>query len=117
MAAGLTTLVLSNGQRLTVYDGVGDAVGAQKRCSLIGDAGSTSPFGFVVNSKCFIQDIICLTTAGGEYEILKDGQRTGKKIPTDARFAFDTVNRIAHVPHYGFYPGVKYGFMQTVVQS
>ena len=117
MAAGTITIFLTNGQTLSIYDASSEAVNAEKRCSLTGTAVSTSPFGFTVSSRCCIRDMVVLTSVDGEFEITKNGVRTGKKIPVHAGFAVSVDRTMQNIPKLCFEPGVQYGCLQTMLRS
>ena len=117
MAAGSMDLLLSNGQKISVYVAAGQVVNSPLRMNIAGEAAATSPFTFSVLGNACINDIVNVTNASGEMEIIADGVRTGKKIPQDARFAIGQVGRDTSVFRYCFRPGVSYGLWQTIVQA
>ena len=117
MAAGSLNLFLTNGQKVSVYIASTQAINTPCRMSIANEATSTSPFTFTVLGNTCIRDIINLTNATGEVEVVADGVRTGKKIGLGAQFAYDTVNRTDRIPRYCFRPGVSYGFWMTVAQT
>lgn len=114
--AGLTELMLSNGERITLYTDA-NAVGSHIRCSKNLDATSGSPFKLRVSSNCMILDEIVTTTTAGECEVIANGNPTGKKITSDQRFVNSIANRKSYAPKFGFRKGVDYMFIARATYS
>lgn len=118
MATGSLKLMFENGQSCNIYFAGSDAVSTPLHCSMVGAAGSTSPFEWSVNGKTRLFDIT--TVAGnttGEFEFCANGQRTGVRIPTDQRWLNTQAGRKKYVPRVGFRPGVKYTCVMTEIQT
>ena len=115
MAAGLTELLLTNGQKISIYTDV-SPINVPLHVNMLGAGVATSPINFSVQSNCQIKDQITTTTTSGEVEVYANGQKTGKSISTDQRFLISQ-DRKKWIPRFGFRAGVMYQFKPTVVTS
>ena len=119
MASDVLTMLLSNGQRLSIFDLTSEAVNAEKRVNINGVATTTSPYGFSVMSPCRVIDyLVGASSADGEFELTANGRRTGIRVPVHAGF-YVAVNRKMQrmMPKFSLQPGIIYSFIQTVVRS
>ena len=117
MAAGSIKFYLTNGQVLSVWDATSEAINAEKRCNIMGDAIITSPYSFMVISPCRIRDAVVTTSVDGEFEFCANGVRTGVKFTPHAMYGVTVDRRRTYMPPLQFRPGIVYSMRQTVVRS
>lgn len=102
-----------NGRRISVYQAANAAVGSYLPCETAGVATSTSSYEFSVpqGEVWQITDFTTGNTAG-EFEVIVDGQPSGRYIPTDASRAPAAANR----PPISvtLVPGKRYKLRETV---
>ena len=115
MAAGLTEIFLTNGQKISVYTNA-SPLQVPVHCSMTGTAVAGSPIDFSVQNDCFIKDIVVTTTTAGELEVTRNHMRTGRKITTDQRYLISQ-DRKPFIPKLGFRAGQIYNLVPTVVTS
>lgn len=109
-----TTMRLSNGQVLRVYQAANQAAGTYCPVEINGEVASTSPIDFEVKSPCFIQDIVSPQTSG-IVEIYGGQQASGINFVLDATWVVTNPNRLASLPAPGTYtlvPNRRYRFYQ-----
>lgn len=116
MAASAYSILLSNGQTISVYQAANQAVNSSPVCTLTGTAGSTTATtDFSVSSDCHVIDIVvtsALTSGGVEVYNIKKASRTMKGWSNLETFLnTNTTRRPAQI---GFRAGTTYRFIQTV---
>jgi len=113
-------LILSNGQRLSVYCAASQAVGVYSPCDIGGKAVSTSPQQFEVASPC---DIVGWKTDPaqllGQFEIMSGGRPTGIFLDTTAEFANNNAANVTDAKKFNvsLRPGVTYRLLTRVLMS
>lgn len=116
MAASTYSILLSNGQTISVYQAASQAVNSSPVCTLTGAAGSTTTTtDFSVSSPASVVDIVvaaALTAGGIEVYNVSKSLRTQKGWSNLETFLnTNTTRRPARVT---FMPGNVYRFIQTV---
>lgn len=116
MAASTYSILLSNGQTISVYQAASQAVNTSPVCSMTGAASSaTTTTDFSVMSDCYVSDIIvtaALTAGGIEVYTVSDSNRTQRGWSNLETFlATNTTRKPARI---GFRKGKIYRFIQTV---
>ena len=116
MAASIYTIVLSNGQTISVYQGASQPLNSVLNVGLIGLPDANSKItDFSVMTDAYIFDIIVpatLTAGGFEIYDVTAGQRTSLGVNNLEVFTKDNMSR--RVPPLGFRAGRYYRLIQSV---
>lgn len=116
MAASTYSIILSNGQTISVYQAANQPVNSNPVLSLVGVAVSTTPTtDFSVMSPACVSDIIvtsALTAGGIEVYNVTTGVRTS--LGWNNLETFLNTNTTRNPARLCFRPGMVYRFIQTV---
>ena len=116
MAASTYSIVLENGQTISVYQAGSQAVNSNPAITLVGAAGAgTVTTDFSVMSSTRIQDVVCTTalTAGG-FEVYNVTRGVRSSLGISNLESYLTSNTTRTPPKIGFRAGQVYRFIQTV---